>query len=191
MKRIVLLGPPGCGKGTQSKFLVEEYNFLQLSTGDLLREETSNKESRYGEEINRIMKNGDLVPDKIVIDLIIEKITNFSDQNLIFDGFPRNINQASVLDQSLDSISVDLDHAILIDVDFSILEERIKNRVKENNNQQQRQDDNLETLLKRIEVYKKDTFPIIEYYKKKGILKTIDGMKSIDEVSNEILNIIN
>ena len=191
MKRIVLLGPPGCGKGTQSKFLVEEYNFLQLSTGDLLREETSNKESRYGEEINRIMKNGDLVPDKIVIDLIIEKITNFSDQNLIFDGFPRNINQASVLDQSLDSISVDLDHAILIDVDFGILEERIKNRVKENNNQQQRQDDNLETLLKRIEVYKKDTFPIIEYYKKKGILKTIDGMKSIDEVSNEILNIIN
>ena len=137
------------------------------------------------------MKNGDLVPDKIVIDLIIEKITNLSDQNLIFDGFPRNINQASVLDQSLDSISVNLDHAILIDVDFGILEERIKNRVKENNNQQQRQDDNLETLLKRIEVYKKDTFPIIEYYEKKGILKTIDGMKSIDEVSNEILNIIN
>lgn len=191
MKRIVLLGPPGCGKGTQSKLLVERNNFLQLSTGDLLREETSNKESRYGEEINRIMKNGDLVPDKIVIDLIIEKITNFSDQNLIFDGFPRNINQASVLDQSLDSISVNLDHAILIDVDFGILEERIKNRVKENNNQQQRQDDNLETLLKRIEVYKKDTFPIIDYYKKKGILKTIDGMKSIDEVSNEILNIIN
>tara|TARA_B100001115_G_C15741880_1_gene362118 strand:+ start:136 stop:711 length:576 start_codon:yes stop_codon:yes gene_type:complete len=191
MKRIVLLGPPGCGKGTQSKLLVERNNFLQLSTGDLLREETSNRESRYGEEINRIMKNGDLVPDKIVIDLIIEKITNFSDQNLIFDGFPRNINQASVLDQSLDSISVNLDHAILIDVDFGILEERIKNRVKENNNQQQRQDDNLETLLKRIEVYKKDTFPIIEYYKKKGILKTIDGMKSIDEVSNEILNIIN
>jgi len=191
MKRIVLLGPPGCGKGTQSKLLVERNNFLQLSTGDLLREETSNRESRYGEEINRIMKNGDLVPDKIVIDLIIEKITNFSDQNLIFDGFPRNINQASVLDQSLDSISVNLDHAILIDVDFGILEERIKNRVKENNNQQQRQDDNLETLLKRIEVYKKDTVPIIEYYKKKGILKTIDGMKSIDEVSNEILNIIN
>ena len=191
MKKIVLLGPPGCGKGTQSKLLVERNNFLQLSTGDLLREETSNRESRYGEEINRIMKNGDLVPDKIVIDLIIEKITNFSDQNLIFDGFPRNINQASVLDQSLDSISVNLDHAILIDVDFGILEERIKNRVKENNNQQQRQDDNLETLLKRIEVYKKDTFPIIEYYKKKGILKTIDGMKSIDEVSNEILNIIN
>mgnify|MGYP001177328831 FL=1 len=191
MKRIVLLGPPGCGKGTQSKLLVERNNFLQLSTGDLLREETSNRESRYGEEINRIMKNGDLVPDKIVIDLIIEKITNFSDQNLIFDGFPRNINQASVLDQSLDSISVNLDHAILIDVDFGILEERIKNRVKENNNQQQRQDDNLETLLKRIEVYKKDTFPIIDYYKKKGILKTIDGMKSIDEVSNEILNIIN
>ena len=191
MKRIVLLGPPGCGKGTQSKLLVERNNFLQLSTGDLLREETSNRESRYREEINRIMKNGDLVPDKIVIDLIIEKITNFSDQNLIFDGFPRNINQASVLDQSLDSISVNLDHAILIDVDFGILEERIKNRVKENNNQQQRQDDNLETLLKRIEVYKKDTFPIIEYYKKKGILKTIDGMKSIDEVSNEILNIIN
>ena len=191
MKRIVLLGPPGCGKGTQSKLLVERNNFLQLSTGDLLREETYNKESRYGEEINRIMKNGDLVPDKIVIDLIIEKITKFSDHNLIFDGFPRNINQASVLDQSLENISVNLDYAILIDVDFGILEERIKNRVKENKNQQQRQDDNVVTLLKRIEVYKKDTFPIIEYYKKKGILKTIDGMKSIHEVSDEILNIIN
>ena len=191
MKKIVLLGAPGCGKGTQSKFLVDRLNFFQLSTGDLLRDQTSNKNSKYGQQINLIMKKGDLVPDDIVINLIIEKIILLKNENIIFDGFPRNIKQAEVLDDSLENISMSLDFAILIDVDFKILEQRIENRIKETENHERRDDDNIETLLKRIEVYKTNTFPIIEYYKKKGILRNVDGMDTIDNVSQEILKIIN
>ncbi len=191
MKKIVLLGAPGCGKGTQSKFLVDRLNFFQLSTGDLLRDQTSNKNSKYGQQINLIMKKGDLVPDDLVINLIIEKIILLKNENIIFDGFPRNIKQAEVLDDSLENISMSLDFAILIDVDFKILEQRIENRIKETENHERRDDDNIETLLKRIEVYKTNTFPIIEYYKKKGILRNVDGMDTIDNVSQEILKIIN
>jgi len=191
MKKIVLLGAPGCGKGTQSKFLVDRLNFFQLSTGDLLRDQTSNRNSKYGQQINLIMKKGDLVPDDLVINLIIEKIILLKNENIIFDGFPRNIKQAEVLDDSLENISMSLDFAILIDVDFKILEQRIENRIKETENHERRDDDNIETLLKRIEVYKTNTFPIIEYYKKKGILRNVDGMDTIDNVSQEILKIIN
>ena len=121
MKRIVLLGPPGCGKGTQSKILVNKFGFFQLSTGDLLREQTTNKNSPYGQEISDIMKRGDLVTDEIVINLIIDKVLNLKDKNVIFDGFPRNLNQAIVLDESLKEISIELDYSILFEFDFKIL----------------------------------------------------------------------
>ena len=189
MKKIVLLGPPGCGKGTQSKILVDKFSFFQLSTGDLLREQTMNKNSPYGKEINEIMQRGDLVTDEIVINLIINKVLSLKDENIIFDGFPRNINQAEVLDQSLREFSIDLDHAILFEVDFKILAERIENRIAESIDDK-RSDDNLETLLKRIEVYKNNTLPIVNFYKKKKILKTINGMESIENVNKEILKII-
>ena len=189
MKRIVLLGPPGCGKGTQSKILVNKFGFFQLSTGDLLREQTINKNSPYGDEISEIMKRGDLVTDEIVINLIIDKVLNLKDKNIIFDGFPRNLNQAMVLDESLKEISIELDYAILFEVDFKILEERIQKRITESAHEK-RSDDNLETLLKRIEVYKNNTLPIVDFYKKKKILKTIDGMKTIESVNEEILKII-
>ena len=166
MKKIVLLGPPGCGKGTQSKILVDKYRFFQLSTGDLLREQTTNKDSPYGQEISEIMQRGDLVSDEIVINLIIDKVLNLKDKNIIFDGFPRNVNQAIVLDESLKEISIELDFAILFEVDFKILEKRIQNRIAESVDEK-RSDDNLETLLKRIEVYKNNTLPIVDFYKKK------------------------
>ena len=158
MKKIVLLGAPGCGKGTQSKFLVDRLNFFQLSTGDLLRDQTSNKNSKYGQQINLIMKKGDLVPDDIVINLIIEKIILLKNENIIFDGFPRNIKQAEVLDDSLENISMSLDFAILIDVDFKILEQRIENRIKETENHERRDDDNIETLLKELKYIKPTHF---------------------------------
>jgi adenylate kinase len=189
MKKIVLLGPPGCGKGTQSKILVDKFSFFQLSTGDLLREQTMNKNSPYGKEINEIMKRGDLVTDEIVINLIINKVLSLKDENIIFDGFPRNLNQAEVLDQSLREFSIDLDHTILFEVDFKILEERIQKRITESVDDK-RSDDNLETLLKRIEVYKNNTLPIVDFYKKKNILKKINGMESIENVNKEILKII-
>ena len=188
--KVVLLGPPGSGKGTQSKFLVDEHHFVQLSTGDLLREKVASKDSSLGQEISRIMNNGDLVPDNIVIQLIVEKISELKNRNVIFDGFPRNLNQATVLDQSLKEISVSLDKAIFIDVNHEILKDRILKRINETNIEDRRSDDNIETLLKRIEVYKSNTFPIVEYYKKKGILNEVNGMSSIENVSQQILKII-
>lgn len=190
MKKVVLLGPPGSGKGTQSKFLVEKFGFIQISTGDLLRDQVQQKDSSMGKEISEIMNNGELVPDEIVIKLIIEKITIFKEKNIIFDGFPRNINQAKVLDESLEKISVSLDKAIFINVDYEILKERIISRINESGDDNKRSDDNVQTLVKRIDVYKKNTLPIVEYYKEKGILSEINGMLKIEEVSQQILKII-
>jgi len=190
MKKIILLGPPGCGKGTQSEFLVKTYDFIQLSTGELLRSETNDENSVYGREIKEIMHKGELVPDKIVIDLIVKKMEELKTKNVVFDGFPRNINQAKVLDESLEEISVTLDRAIMVDVNFEILEQRIKNRVDQSSDSNKRLDDNTLTLLNRIEVYKKTTFPIVKYYEDKGLLSRIDGMQTIEEVSQEIVKII-
>ncbi len=190
MNKIVLLGPPGCGKGTQSKLLVEKQKFYQLSTGDLLREQTGNSNSEYGQKIKDIMKKGDLVPDEIVINLIVEKILIYKNESVIFDGFPRNLNQAEVLDDSLEKNSINLNFAILLDVDFDILKERILKRIKDSP-EEARSDDNLETLNKRIDVYKSDTFPIVDYYENKGILKRLNGMDSIENINKEILKIIN
>jgi len=190
MKKVVLLGPPGSGKGTQSKFLVEKFGFIQISTGDLLRDQVQQKDSSMGKEISEIMNNGELVPDEIVIKLIIGKITIFKNKNIIFDGFPRNINQAKVLDESLEKISVSLDKAVFINVDYEILKERIISRINESGDDNKRSDDNVQTLVKRIDVYKKNTLPIVEYYKEKGILSEINGMLKIEEVSQQILKII-
>ena len=143
-----------------------------------------------GKEISEIMSNGELVPDEIVIKLIIGKITIFKEKNIIFDGFPRNINQAKVLDESLEKISVSLDKAIFINVDYEILKERIISRINESGDDNKRSDDNVQTLVKRIDVYKKNTLPIVEYYKEKGILSEINGMLKIEEVSQQILKII-
>ena len=188
--KLVLLGPPGSGKGTQSKFLVEKHNFIQLATGDLLREKVSNKDSSLGKEISEIMNSGELVPDNIVIQLIVEKISELKNKKVIFDGFPRNLNQAIVLDESLNKISVSLDKVIFIDVDYKILKDRILARINETNEEDRRSDDNTDTLIKRIEVYKSNTLPIVKYYKKMGILKEINGMSSIKDVSQQIFNII-
>ena len=190
MKKIVLLGPPGCGKGTQSKLLVEKDNFVQLSTGDLLRSETSNSDSDLGKKVKYLMESGELVPDKIVIDIIINKVEEHKNKSIVFDGFPRNLKQAEVLDSSLENVSVKLDHAILFQIDFKILEERINNRISETKGSEQRKDDNSTTLLNRIEVFKSSTLPIVKYYDEKGILSKIDGMQKVNEVYAEITKII-
>ena len=190
MKKIVLLGPPGCGKGTQSKLLVEKNNFVQLSTGDLLRSETSNSSSELGKKVKHLMESGELVPDEIVIDIIVKKVEEHKNKNIVFDGFPRNLKQAEVLDSSLEDVSIKLDHAILFEIDFKILEERINNRVNETSGSEKRKDDNSATLLNRIEVFKSSTLPIVSYYEKKGILSKINGMQMINEVYAKITKII-
>ena len=190
MTKIVLLGPPGCGKGTQSKLLVEKDNFVQLSTGDLLRSETSNSDSDLGKKVKNLMESGELVPDNIVIDIIINKVEEHKNKSIVFDGFPRNLKQAEVLDSSLEDVSVKLDHAIFFQIDFKILEERINNRISETKGREQRKDDNSETLLNRIEVFKTSTLPIVRYYEEKGIISKIDGMQKVNEVYTEITKII-
>ena len=190
MKKIVLLGPPGCGKGTQSKLLVEKNSFVQLSTGDLLRSEISNSDSDLGKKVKYLMESGELVPDDIVIDIIMNKVEEHKNKNIVFDGFPRNLKQAEVLDSSLENVSVKLDHAILFQIDFKILEERINNRISETKGSEQRKDDNAETLLNRIEVFKSSTFRIVKYYEEKGIISKIDGMQKVNEVYAEISKII-
>ena len=190
MKKIVLLGPPGCGKGTQSKLLVEKNNFVQLSTGDLLRSETSNSNSELGKKVKHVMERGELVPDEIVIDIIVKKVEEHKNKNIVFDGFPRNLKQAEVLDSSLEDVSIKLDHAILFEIDFKILEERINNRVSETSGSEKREDDNSATLLNRIKVFKSSTLPIVSYYEKKGIISKINGMQMINEVYAKITKII-
>ena len=189
-KKIVLLGPPGCGKGTQSKLLVENKNFFQLSTGDLLRAATSDNESEVGQKIKQIMQQGGLVPDNFVMDIIVKKVLDLKDQNIIFDGFPRNIEQAKFLDKSLETIEISLDYVIFFGIDYKILESRIKKRIEQSSGKDLRTDDNLEVLDKRINIYKESTLPIVDYYKNKNILCEIDAMESIEAVYDNILKII-
>ena len=188
MSNLILLGPPGCGKGTQSKILVKTKDFHQISTGDLLRESV-NSGSNTGQAIKEIMEKGDLVPDKMVIKMILDVIEK-GKKKFIFDGFPRNINQADQLERSLAEKEKKIDHVIFINVSLNILEERIKKRIQESDQSNKRDDDNVNTLFKRVEIYKELTFPLLDYYKEKNLLWEVDGMQSIEDVSTKISKII-
>ena len=189
MTNIILLGPPGSGKGTQSKLLVEQSGFHQISTGDLLRETVSSG-SEEGESIKVLMEKGELVPDKMVIDMILKSMKVNSKKSIIFDGFPRNSVQAEALEVAFKKESMVINHVILLDVEIEILENRIKKRLSESKDDEKRSDDNVDTLLKRVAVYKEMTLPIIDYYEKKNKLIKINGMLSIKDVSEEISNIL-
>ena len=186
---IILFGPPGAGKGTQADNLVKKFGLIQLSTGDMLRGAIE-KGTKLGLEAKTVMDNGDLVSDQIIIGMIKEKLKEKSKSNgFIFDGFPRNIEQAKALDILLENLNRKLDSVIEISVNDEILVDRIKNRVKEMKDA--RSDDNADVLAKRLKVYHKNTEEIIPYYQKQGKLVTVDGMKSIYEVSQEIENNLN
>lgn len=189
MTNIILLGPPGCGKGTQSKILVEEKGFLQLSTGDLLRK-TAVSNTVSGREINEIMKKGELVSDNIVITMILEEIDKKSTKDFIFDGFPRNLHQAEKLDDAFEKKEIILDYVIFLDVQLNILQGRIEKRIKEAGNINARHDDNIKTLSKRVETYKNMTLPLLKYYNNQNKLTKINGMDSIESISTKINSLI-
>lgn len=189
MTNIILLGPPGCGKGTQSKILVEQKGFLQLSTGDLLRK-TAALNTVSGREISEIMKKGELVSDDIVITMILEELDKKSTKDFIFDGFPRNLHQAEKLDGAFEDKEIVLDFVIFLDVELNILKERIEKRIEEAGNNNVRQDDNIKTLSKRVETYKNMTVPLLKYYKNKNKLTKINGMDSIESISTKIKSLI-
>ena len=188
---IILLGPPGAGKGTQAQALVEARNMVQLSTGDMLREaRTSGTE--MGKRVAEVMDRGDLVTDEIVIGLIREKLEGDNKCGFIFDGFPRTLAQADALGELLAEMGQSLDHVIEMEVNDEVLVGRILKRAEEAAaaGQPVRADDNEESLKVRLMAYYKQTSPLIGYYHAKGQLQGVDGLASIDEVSASISDLL-
>ena len=213
---IIIFGPLGAGKGTQSSCLVDKKKMYQLSTGDLLRAELNSKSS-LSQKLKKIMDSGKLVADDIINDLIEKKISEPSTKNnIIFDGFPRNIDQAKSLELMLDKYDQKISLVINLKVDNSILVKRISGRVScsickkpfneffdpprdpaECSNNEcskrdlvKRSDDNESTVSNRLKIYEESTLPLLNFYESKGVVKNVDAMKSINEVTNQINSII-
>jgi adenylate kinase len=186
----ILLGPPGAGKGTQAKVLVDNYGVVQLSTGDMLRAAVASG-SELGAQAKVVMDAGKLMPDDIMVEIISARIAEPDCANgFILDGFPRTTAQADALDKMLEEKGLPLDHVIEISVNDAVLIDRINARVAETPEAERRDDDNAETLKHRLDVYHEQTAPILPYYESRGMLKKVDGMQLIDEVSKQIEAII-
>jgi len=186
--RLILLGPPGCGKGTQSQRLTEKYGIVQLSTGDMLRAAVK-AGTPVGLKARDIMARGELVPDDVVVSIVAERIEQPDARNgFILDGFPRTVPQAEALDRMLKQKGIRLDAAIELKVDEGILHQRIAKRVADMKARGEtiRADDNPEALEKRVHAYRLQTAPLVSYYKEHGSLRTVDGMAAIGEVSAAI-----
>ena len=184
---LIIFGPPGAGKGTQSKFIVKNHNLFQLSTGEILRSEIKNK-TELGIKISSIMNSGTLVSDEIVSRLIEKFISKEEYKNrFIFDGYPRNLNQAENLDDLLKKYK----QKINIVLKLSVSLETVKKRITERRNLEKRPDDTEEIAIRRYKTYEKSTKPVIEYYKKLNLLKVVNGESSIDEINAEISGLIN
>jgi len=209
--RIVLLGAPGSGKGTQAKKLTEERRLPHISTGDMLRAAVA-QGTRFGQKAKSIMEAGDLVPDDVMLGIISERLAepDVAD-GFILDGFPRTRQQALDLDELLDGMEQPLDAAVLMDVDFDILMKRLTGRrtcsstgkllniyfspqeeidacLEAGGELIQREDDNEETIRNRLDVYRSQTEPVIEFYRKRGKLTTIDAEGDIDQVYGRLLS---
>ena len=186
---IILLGPPGAGKGTQAQHLVETRNMMQLSTGDMLRA-ARNSGTEMGKIVADVMDRGELVTDEIVIGLIREKLQEGSEGGFIFDGFPRTLAQADALGELLAENGFALDAVVSLEVEDEILVQRVVNRAREAivAGKEARADDNEESMRTRLMEYYKKTSPLIGYYHAKGALKAIDGLASIGEVQASLAN---
>ena len=183
---IVIFGPPGAGKGTQSNFIVKKFNLYQLSTGELLRKEINDK-TQLGQQISSIINAGNLVSDEIVGNLIEKFIANKNYKNrLIFDGYPRNLSQARYLDVLLKRNNQKIDIALKLSVSL----ETIKKRIFERKNLEKRADDNEKIAIKRYETYENNIEPVINFYKQSDLLQVVNGEASITEISDEISALI-
>lgn len=187
MLNLVLFGPPGAGKGTQSQKLIDKYKLVHLSTGDILRGEISNQ-TDLGLEAKKLMDQGILVPDEVVIGMISNKLDTEKDANgFIFDGFPRTISQAEALDNLLQSKNSSISGMIALEVDNEELQKRLLLRGKDSG----RPDDaNPQIIAKRIEEYNSKTAPVANYYKSQQKYTSINGIGSIEEIFSAITNVI-
>ena len=183
---IVIFGPPGAGKGTQSKFIVNKFNLHQLSTGDLLRNEIKNK-TKLGSEISTIINSGDLVSDEIVSNLIEKFVSNDTYKNkIIFDGYPRTLIQAKNLDNLLKKYKQKIDIVLTLSVSL----ETVKKRILLRQTEEKRADDNEEIAIKRFKTYEKSSEPVLDYYKQSNLLKVVNGEAGISEINSEISGLI-
>ncbi len=209
---IILFGPPGAGKGTQAQFIVKKHNYFQLSTGDLLRNEVKLK-TPLGIEIEKLISNGKFVSDDIVNTLLRQSITNlkFRDR-IIFDGYPRNVQQANKLKIILDEFNQNIGHVIFLNVSKDIIEKRIMGRktcekcnmtLNEFFNKEEielhpcgkeflikRKDDNLKTIIARYDTYMNITKPVLDFYSKNVNFTEIDGSSEIEEITSKINSIL-
>lgn len=189
---IILLGPPGAGKGTQARKLVEDRNMIQLSTGDMLRAARTSG-TAMGKGVAAVMDRGELVTDEIVIGLIREQLESGGDHGgFIFDGFPRTLAQADALGDLLAETGQSLDHVIELQVNDDVLVERVLGRAVETvaSGGQARADDNADSLRTRLLAYYKQTSPLIGYYHAKGDLTSLDGLASVDVVADSIAAVL-
>jgi adenylate kinase len=208
--RLILLGPPGAGKGTQAEKIAKEFNIPHISTGDIFRANIKN-ETELGLKAKQYIDNGELVPDSVVVAIVEDRIKQDDTKNgFLLDGFPRTENQALALDEVLNESEISLDAVINITVDSKVLVSRITGRrickdcgatyhIEFNPPAEegvcdlcggelyQRSDDNEDTVQNRIDVYNKQTAPLIEYYSKQDLIKTIDGEQAIDKVFTDIV----
>jgi adenylate kinase len=186
--RLILLGPPGAGKGTQARRLVEKHGIVQLSTGDMLRA-AAEAGTPIGLEAKGIMARGELCPDAIVVGIVADRIDEpDARKGFVLDGFPRTVPQAQALDAMLATKGLKLDAVIELKVDEAKLLERIETRVADMKarGEQLRADDNPDALRQRIHAFRMQTAPLIDYYAKKGALRSVDGMAPIPEVTKAI-----
>ena len=184
--RIVLLGAPGSGKGTQAKLLRDSLGIPHISTGELLRAAVK-AETPLGLAAKVFMDAGDLVPDDVMLGLIEERLgKDDAKPGFILDGYPRNLVQAEALDKLLAQLDVPLDEAIQIDVDFDQVAERIANRAA----QEGRSDDSAEVVKNRLEVYEEQTAPVMKFFDRKGILSQVYGVGTIDEVFQRLRGVL-
>jgi adenylate kinase len=186
--RLILLGPPGAGKGTQSQRLVEKHAIVQLSTGDMLREAIK-AETPVGLKAKDVMARGELVPDDVVVGIVSDRLDEPDARNgFVLDGFPRTVGQAEALDRLLGDKGLRLDGVVELKVDEGALLRRIEGRLAEMKARGDaiRADDNPEAFKIRLDAYRRQTAPLVEYYRGQGQLTSVDGMAPIDEVSEAI-----
>jgi len=190
--RLVLLGPPGAGKGTQATRIAKRFAVPQLSTGDMLREAVASG-SALGAHVKDIMERGDLVPDDVVIAVVADRMDHSDAANgFVLDGFPRTVAQAEALDRELAARGIGLDAVLELEVDEDVLLVRIKGRAEEAGKKGQpvRRDDNPEVFKARLKAYRAQTAPVTEYYRSQGLLHIVDGLQPIDLVTEELAEVL-